>query len=452
MEGSEAMRKYMLLLFIMAMIGFSSPNTNMAADNVQSMIDSLEEGAVLQLEDKTYEGNIVIDKPMTLIGSGKTVIKGDRTGNVISVRAPGVTLKNLTVTHGSMNRNSAEEFAAVKVYTNDNIIDGLTISDSFHGIYLSQAHNNLVQNVNVTGQSKGEIAGQGNGLHIYYSNNNTLKNNTIKETRDGMFFDHADGNKSDHNIISETRYGLHYMYSNKNTFRNNTFTFNTGGAAIMQSNELTLSDNQFIFNYGHKSFGLLLLSSNDSTIEDNLFFLNQRGLYIDQATRNLYKNNQIIKNQVGVELWASSNEQIFTSNQIEENTIPVTTLGGQGRNSWHLDEKGNQWGATFPLTDLDSNGIGDQPISYYSSLNQLMEEQELTYLFLKSPAIAVYEKVNELFNNEEAIFADPYPVLSVSERKQDWIWLAAAVAVAGFIILKGRHVLCSIFGRNGRRT
>ncbi len=446
------MKKYMLLFFIMAMIGLSSPNTNMAADNVQSMIDSSAEGAVLQLEDKTYEGNIVIDKPITLVGSEKTVIKGDRTGNVISVRAPGVTLKNLTVTHGSMNRNTSEEYAAVKVYTNDNTIDGLTISDSFHGIYLSQAHNNLVQNINVTGLSKGEIAGQGNGLHIYYSNNNTLKNNTIRETRDGMFFDHADGNISDNNTISETRYGLHYMYSNENTFRNNTFTFNTGGAAIMQSNELTLSDNEFIFNYGHKSFGLLLLSSNDSTIEDNLFFLNQRGLYIDQATRNTYKNNQIIKNQVGVELWASSNEQIFTLNQIEENTIPVATLGGKGRNSWHINEKGNQWGNSFPLTDLDTNGIGDQPITYYSSLNKLMEEQELTYLFLKSPAIAIYEKMNELFNNEEAIFEDPYPVLSVSKETQNWIWGALAIVIACIILLKGRHVLCSIFGRNGRRT
>lgn len=446
------MKKLMLLFFITAMIVFALPHTNMAAGNVQSMIDSLENGAVLQLEDKTYEGNIVIDKPMTLIGSSKTVIKGDGAGNVISVRAPGVTVKNLTVTHGSMNRNTAEEFAAVKVYTNNNVIDGLTITDSFHGVYLSQAHHNLVQNVTVTGMGKGIIAEQGNGLHIYYANHNTLKNNTIKGTRDGMFFDHADGNISENNYISETRYGLHYMYSNKNTFKHNTFTFNTGGAAIMNSNELELSENKFIFNYGHKSFGLLLLSSNDSTVENNLFFLNQRGLYIDQATRDLYKNNQIIKNQIGVELWASSNDQVFTLNQIEENTIPVATLGGQGRNSWHLNRKGNQWGSTFPLTDLDANGIGDQPITYYSSLNKLMEEQELTYLFLKSPAIGIYEKMNELFNNEEATFKDPYPIVSVSKETQNWVWLTFTIAIAAFILLKGRHVLCSIFGRNGRRT
>ena len=63
----------------------------------------------------------------------------------------------------------------------------------------------------------------------------------------------------------------------------------------MKSNELTLTENQFIFNYGHKSFGLLLLSSNDLKIENNLFFLNQRGLYIDQSTRNLFKHNKIIQ-------------------------------------------------------------------------------------------------------------------------------------------------------------
>lgn len=448
------MKKLTFLFFLMCIIGIAlQPNNGFAAENeLQSMIDSMKEGDVLQLENKTYEGNITIDKPLEIIGQEDTVIKGDRTGNVISVRSPHVVIRNLTVTDGSLNRNTSEEFAAIKIYTDHNLVDNVTVKQSFHGIYLSQAHHNTIQNCNITGLGKGQIANQGNGLHIYYSNDNILKNNTVKQTRDGMFFDYANRNQSINNYISETRYGLHYMYSHNNYFDKNTFTFNTGGAAIMHSNEIELENNQFIFNYGHRSFGILLLSAKDITIRDNTFFLNQRGLYIDQTTNSLIENNKIIKNQVGIELWASSNEQVFTKNEIDENTIPVVTLGGQGRNSWSNQGIGNNWGDSFPVSDLNQDGIGDVPVVYQSSLYELIEEQELTYLFLKSPAIAIYEKMNQILHNSQTMFEDEFPIVQKKEFSMSSIWFAVLGIVLFAILLKGRQLLCIISGRNGKKT
>src|SRR5688500_10023525 len=102
------MKKLTLLSFIFSLILLMSPEKKLAAENLQAMIDSLKEGAVLTLEDKTYQGNIVINKRLTIIGSTETIIKGDGKGNVISIHAPNVRLKRLIVTHGSMDRNSAE--------------------------------------------------------------------------------------------------------------------------------------------------------------------------------------------------------------------------------------------------------------------------------------------------------------------------------------------------------
>ncbi|MFO1442126.1 nitrous oxide reductase family maturation protein NosD [Bacillus sp. Bva_UNVM-123] len=448
------MKKNMLLLFMMMVIVIAIPKHSLASENLQAIIDELDDGAVIHLENKTYEGNIVINKAIEIIGDKETVIKGDGTGNVISVRASHVKLRNLTVTNSSLSRNDSEEYAAIKVYTDHNLIDTVTIKHFFHGIYLSQAHFNTVRNATIEGQGKGVIAKQGNGLHIYYANDNVLENNRITGTRDGMYFDYAYRNQILNNNISETRYGLHYMYSHDNYFEGNTFTFNTGGAAIMQSDRNVLKHNDFIFNYGHKSFGLLLLSGNDTTIEDNTFFLNQRGLYIDQSTNNVIKHNRIVKNQIGVELWASSNDQIFTLNDIEENTIPAVTLGGQGRNYWSEDNKGNYWGKSFPVLDLNQDGVGDGPITYQSSLFELIEDQELTYLFLKSPAIAVYEKMNQFFDKDKTMFEDPFPMVKTSNFHYHWLLYAlGGISIIILIIIwKGRHQLCTIFGRNGRKT
>lgn len=424
------MKKLTFLFFIMSIILLAAPHSSLAKDDLQQMIDALHNGDILELEDKTYEGNITINKSIELIGKEGTVISGDGSGNVISIEAPNVKIRNMTVLGSSMNRNSSEEYAGIKVYSNHNVIDSVTIKHSFHGIYLSQAHHNLIENSLITGLGKGEIANQGNGLHIYYANDNILQNNVVKGSRDGMFFDYANRNEILYNSISETRYGLHYMYSDDNFFEGNTFTMNTGGAAIMHSNGIKLEQNEFIFNYGHKSFGLLLLSSRDTIIQDNTFFLNQRGLYIDQATGSLVKNNRIIKNQIGIEIWASSNEQIFTLNEINENTIPVASLGGEGRNSWSENGIGNNWGRSFPMIDLDQDGIGDEEVRYQSSLHQLIEDQELVYLFLQSPAIAVYEKLNQFLHKEKTMFIDPYPLVTKHERKQASLILIGVLAIS----------------------
>ncbi|MBT2719784.1 nitrous oxide reductase family maturation protein NosD [Bacillus sp. ISL-46] len=445
------MKKLALLSFIFSLFLLMSPEKKLAAENLQATIDSLKDGAVLQLENKTYQGNIVINKAMTIIGSPKTVIKGDGTGNVISIKAPHVKLSHLTVMHGSMNRNSAEEYAAIKIYTNSNVVEHINIRDSFHGIYLSQAHDNTIRANHIKGMGKGKVAEQGNGIHVYYANNNLLEKNTIEGTRDGMFFEYANNNHSYENNISHTRYGLHYMYSDENIFKKNTFTMNTGGAAIMNSNHLKLEDNQFIVNYGNQSFGLLLLQANDNFIANNTFYMNQRGLYIDQATRNEFRHNKIVQNQIGIELWASSNDQVFTLNQISENTIPAVTLGGNSENnSWSKDGKGNDWGSAFPITDLNQDRIGDFPITYRSSLYQLMEDQELSYLFLKSPALKIYEKMNAALTNEAIMFNDPHPLTASNGTHTKVIFLIVGLLIVG-ILIKGRHLLCITFGRNGRK-
>ncbi|MEH6991618.1 nitrous oxide reductase family maturation protein NosD [Neobacillus drentensis] len=430
------MKKYLLFLFIFSITFCINPEKSNAAENLQAMIDSLEEGAVLKLEDKTYEGNIVINKELTLIGKANTVIKGDGTGNVISIKAPNVTLRKLTITNSGMDRNSPEEYAGIKIHTNGNVVEHIKITDSFHGIYLSQAHDNKISYVEIKGMGKGEIAAQGNGIHVYYANHNLLSHNTIEGTRDGMFFEYGNNNESYENNISDTRYGLHYMYSDENIFKNNTFTMNTGGAAVMNSNRLLLEDNHFIVNYGNQSFGLLLLQANDNQIKNNTFYMNQRGIYIDQATRNTIEGNKISQNQIGIELWASSNEQVFTGNLITENTIPAVTIGGTGEtNFWSHDGKGNDWGNSFPLTDLNQNGIGDFPITYRSSLYQLIEDQELSYLFLKSPALAIYEKMNAALVDEKVMFNDPHP-LAATKGNNNLILFAALGLAAVLILIK----------------
>ena len=409
MEGAEKMKKRLLSCFLLL---FCLGKDVKAEQTLQQLIDAAPAHSTVRLEDKTYVGDIVIHKPLKIIGASHTVIKGSGRGNVVSIQSPHVVLENVTITNSGKSRDTQEEYAGVKVYSNYNTLKAITIKNSFHGIYLSKAHHNRIENVRIVGERNGEIAGQGNGLHIYYSNFNYLVGNTIDGTRDGIFFDYSNRNVVKQNSVSHTRYGLHYMYSDDNEFYKNEFMFNTGGAAIMNSNRIILKNNKFLLNQGMRSFGVLLQMANHNEIMNNEFYQNQRGLYIDQSNSNFLKGNIFLQNQIGVELWASSQKQIFTDNRFLKNTTAVLRLGGEDSNQWSFHGVGNDWGDEARIFDLNQDGKGESPFKYTSSLHKIVEQNELAYLFLNSPSIQMYEKINELLQAEEVMAVDRHPLLT----------------------------------------
>ncbi|MGO4888458.1 nitrous oxide reductase family maturation protein NosD [Anaerobacillus sp. MEB173] len=404
--------------------------------NLQQLIDQTPEYGVIELDNQTYIGNLSITKPLTIIGSEKSVIRGDGTDNVISIHAEGVRVENVKIENSGKSRNTEEEHAGIKIHSNHNVLKDIMIDDSFHGVYLSQAHYNELHNISVTGMGGNTVAAQGNGIHVYYSNSNQLIDINVTGTRDGLFFDYSNDNEVVGNVLSETRYGLHFMYSNNNRFYNNRFVFNTGGAAIMNSHQNEVIGNEFSFNQSTRSFGLLLQMANENTICDNTFFQNQRGLFIDQSQLNRIENNQIFQNQIGVEIWASAKHQTFTNNHFFKNTAAVITAGGRSENNWSENGLGNYWGNTVPQLDLNQDGIGDFPVEYTSSLYQLIEENELAYLFLNSPTIAIYEKMNELLSRQQVMFVDDYPLLNNKEEKNNWLIVLFVLVSTGWILYR----------------
>lgn len=404
-----------------------------SAESLQQLIDSTPAGGILQLEGREYSGNAVISKPMTLKGTDQTVIKGDKTANVIEVRATGTVLDTLKIEGSGMSRSSEEEYAGVRVMADNAVLQDIAISDSYHGIYLNKTKNTVIRNSHVTGHGIESLGNQGNGVHIARSNENTIENSRFEQTRDGIFVEYSNDNVITGNTMTATRYGLHYMYSDYNTFKENDFVGNTGGAAIMHSDHILLEDNKFSFNQGSRSFGLIIQTSRDIHVLHNEFHLNQRGLYLEQSTSNTIEGNDFFQNQIGIELWTSSTAHTFFKNRFRNNRISALTVGGESNNEWFKNGIGNDWG--LPLLDLDKNGIGDDPVEYTSALDALIEENELVYLFLSSPAILIYEKLNSLLASQKIMAYDKYPLVSADKNGY------AAAAAGVFVLAAGAAVL-----------
>lgn len=425
------MRKTITVLLSVIWLFIFVPHVFAVENELQTLIDETPANGELQLEAKTYEGNILITKPITIIGQEGTVIKGDETYNVIEIDSDDVTIENMKITGSGLSRDSEQEHSGVRVMGNHTVLKDLVITESFHGVLLNRIDHTTIEGLTIIGEPKESLSEQGNGIHILRSNENVIKNSYIEEFRDGVYIEYSDNNDINHNVMTKTRYGLHYMYSDYNSFHNNEFIRNIGGAALMHSDYLTLENNKFSFNQGSRSFGLLIQTSREVHVLNNEFHLNQRGLLIEHSTGNFIEGNDFFHNQIGVELWSSAIANTFSRNVFTKNTNNVLTVGGNSNNQWFdMYGNGNYWNE--PMIDLDGDGIGDLPYEYTSSLGNLIEQSELAYLFLESPAIAVYEKTNAILGNQDVMAVDEYPFLKERDNRHYFLFIAIGLFIATF--------------------
>ncbi|MFD1040502.1 nitrous oxide reductase family maturation protein NosD [Virgibacillus byunsanensis] len=392
-----------LFMFVLFPVSINAED----APSIKQLLEEASKGDVIQLKNHVYEEDVLINKKVTIKGADETVIKGTGNGDVITLLQDGVTLENLTITNSGSILDY--DYAGIKIHSDENNVIDNKIENSLHGIYLNKSiENNLIGNT-ITGNQTINQSRRGNGIHLFHSSRNKIKQNMINAARDGIYFSFAEHNQIDRNHITNNRYGLHYMYSDYNDFFQNQFYENVGGAAIMYSDYITLKENKFYDHHGLQSFGILLQTSNDIELTNNQIHFNQKGIFMDQSNRNVIKKNQITNNRIGLDIWASSVDNTFTNNLISQNNLTYSSNGGQDRNAWSENGIGNAW-SDHNVVDLDQNGIADNPFIYAPSYGKVLSDQPLGALFLDSPALRIYEKWNQLVGVEDGKLKDPNPI------------------------------------------
>jgi nitrous oxidase accessory protein len=94
-------RSTITLLIALVLIGFA-PGSSVAAQgatfDLQAAIDAAQPGAVIQVPPGVYQGNFVIENPITLEGIDWPILDGEDQGHVLEINhAPGVTIRGLII-------------------------------------------------------------------------------------------------------------------------------------------------------------------------------------------------------------------------------------------------------------------------------------------------------------------------------------------------------------------
>ena len=407
--------------------------------SVGAALEAASPGDTVVVTPGIYRENLVINKPLTLLGEGRPHILGSGQGDVVLVLADDVEFRGFRVS-GSGSRMMTSD-AGVKILGARVRIHGSELVDNLFGIYLKACRQAEIEDNVIRGRPEDDIGMRGAGVHLFDALHNVVRGNAISYVRDGVYFDHADFNTVEHNDFSHLRYGVHYMYCRDNRFLGNVFRDSMGGAAVMYTERVTFRGNQFLRNRkGYNAFGLLLKDCLDSVAERNAIVNNVRGIFLDNSHRNRFRNNLVAYNDVGVLLYASSLENRLGANDFVGNLATLHTVG-RADAEWTPEGEGNYY-SEYSGYDLDGDGVGDTPHRLQDAFEYLRGNHPLLSLFLNSAAadaLALAEKSFPLVpgsdEQDEAPRMRPVSGARLSFRPPDQIAGSASLAAASLLAL-----------------
>lgn len=364
--------------------------TSLSANALQDAINSAPEGSILKLSAGIYKGSVVINKPLTIIGIEEgVVIDGENNGTVIAVKSSYVTLKNLKII-GSGDRHESLD-AAITLKEGKNCeISHCVIDDCLFGIDLQMVSNSIISHNTITSKDF-DLGLRGDGLRLWYSNDNIVQKNSLIKSRDMVVW-YSHGNEILENEGIYGRYSLHFMYAGKNLVKDNHYQYNSVGIFFMYSKDTIAIGNTVKSSLGATGMGIGLKEVTNFRLEKNTVLYCAQGLYIDRSPFEPDTHNWMIGNKILYNAEALHFHSLSESNVIKENVIMgnIEDIVNDSRGS-KTDENeivGNYWD-NYVGFDRDGDNIGDTTHRVYQYADQLWVYNPDVKFFYGSPVISL---------------------------------------------------------------
>ncbi len=375
------------------------------ANALQEAIDAAPEGAILKLPNGVYKGSIVIQKPLTIIGMGESVvIDANGKGTAVTINSSFVTLKNLKIINSGELTHTLD--AGILITNSKQCeVSNCVIDDCLFGIDMQMVSNSIIQNNRITSKDF-DLGLRGDGLRLWYSNDNIIRKNSLIKSRDMVVW-YSHGNLIEDNFGEHCRYSLHFMYAGKNIVRNNTYQYNSVGIFFMYSKDTIATGNVIKSSLGATGMGIGMKDVSNFTLKDNTVIYCAQGIYIDRSpfepgTHNWIENNHILYNSEALHFHSLSEDNIIKGNIILGNIEDVVNDSRGGKTNQN-EIVGNYWD-NYAGFDKNGDNIGDTPHKVYQYADQLWVYNPDVKFFYGSPVISLLNFLAKLAPFSEPLF------------------------------------------------
>lgn len=376
----------------------------------QDLVDKAPAGSVLKPPAGTYAGPVVIDKPLTIDGSNGVVIDGGGKGTVLVMEGGESTLRDIRLTNSGESHDSDD--ACLNLRKHNNTVERVTIDNCLFGIDLKQANGNLIRDNRISSKPF-DLGTRGDGLRLWYSNNNRIEGNRIIDSRDMVAW-YSHDNHYLNNVGRRSRYSIHFMFAARNIVEGNRFYDNAVGVYVMYSGGGAIRNNVFSHATGATGMAIGFKEASDVVVEGNEIVYCGTGITSDISpfepdSTLIIRNNRIAFNIIGIRFVSDREGHIIEGNSFEGNMSHVAVDGAAGatRNRWH----GNYWD-DYQGFDRNADNVGDRPHQHYAYADQIWMEFPAARFFRNSPVMESLDFLERLapFSTPTLILTDEQPI------------------------------------------
>ncbi len=350
-------------------------------------------GDRLLLAAGTYEGPVIVDKPLTIDGDAGAVLDAGGSDTVLKLLAPDVTVRGLTLKgSGTKGENFDSgiyvEQGADRPRLENNVLDG-----NLFGIVLHGCKGAIVRNNRIANRSDLWLNDRGNGIHIWNNTGSRIEGNRVVGGRDGIYIEISHENIIRANRFEGLRFAIHYMYANRNEVTDNVSIRNHVGFALMYSDHIKVRRNVSVSDL---QYGLMLHTTHRSEAADNYVYgTGEKCLFVYTSANNDIHDNRFESCGIGVHFTGGSENNKFYANSFIGGETQVKYTGTRVY-EWSENGRGNYW-SDNPAFDLNGDGIADTAYRPNTLVDWVLWKYPLVKLLLSSPAVETLRYVQQQF-------------------------------------------------------
>jgi nitrous oxidase accessory protein len=396
--------KSILLFSIIALYSY--------ANILQQAIDSAKPYSTLKLSNGIYKGNLIINKPLTIVGDKNSIILGDGFNSIITIKSDDVELKKLIIKNSGHRLENLDSAISLDKVKNFKLLNSKII-DSLYGINFYMSHNCQIINNYIKSKNL-EIELRGNALKMWYSNNNIIKNNTIVSTRD-FTLDYSNYNRIENNTFKYNRFATRVEHSKNNIIQNNIYRYNSVAIMLAGAINTDIINNKVLSSNGAAGIGIIIMKGFNTKVLNNQISFNAKGLYIDIKCTEKVMSRYILNNEISYNKEALHFYSCIKNNTIKNNRIygniddAVQDLYAPFDNSNIIEY--NYWDR-YEGFDKNSDNIGDNPYKIYIYSDWLWHYNNKIKFFHSSPALSLLNFLNQVapFIEPKLLIIDKKPI------------------------------------------
>ena len=174
----------------------------------------------------------------------------------------------------------------------------VTVDHAYLGIDVRMAKDGVIEDCRVVGDPAQPFGMRGDGIRLWEADHNRLQGNVLEHVRDLVIW-YSDDNLLVENVVRDSRYGTHFMHADRNRVERGAYTDDIVGVFVMYSNGISLVENQVSGANGEAGIGLGFKESSDITVERNVIVDDTTGIYLDTTPHDAGSKADFTGNLLG---------------------------------------------------------------------------------------------------------------------------------------------------------